>query len=156
MTKKILWALFISILPIVELRGAIPVATAMNLPFWTTFTVCVIGNMIPVPFILILVKKIIHLMQNCKVEFFKKIADFIVRKGEKNKDKVTKYATIGLMLFVAVPLPGTGAWTGALVAAMLEMKFKYAMLSIALGVVIAGLIVSGISYGVLGFLSFLL
>ena len=154
--KKILWALFISMLPIIELRGAIPVAAAMELPFWTTYAVCVVGNLIPVPFILVLIKKIIHVMQNCKIVFFRKIADFIVRKGEKNKDKVTKYATVGLMLFVAIPLPGTGAWTGALAAAMLDMKFKYAMLSIVLGVLIAGLIVSGISYGVLGFLSFLL
>lgn len=156
MTKKILWALFISILPIIELRGAIPVAAAMKLPFWITYLVCVVGNLLPVPFILILVKKIIHAIQNCKITFFKKIADFIVRKGEKNKDKVTKYATVGLILFVALPLPGTGAWTGSLVAAMLDMKFKYAMLSVVIGVLIAGLIVSGVSYGVLGFLSFLL
>ena len=154
--KKILWALFISMLPIIELRGAIPVACAMKLPFWVSYVVCILGNLIPVPFILILVEKVIHFMQSSKVKLFKKVADFLVSKAEKNKDKVTKYATLGLMLFVAIPLPGTGAWTGALVAAVLDMKFKYAMLSIVLGVLIAGLIVGGISYGLLGFLSFLL
>ena len=154
--KKILWAFFISMLPIIELRGAIPAAYLMKLPFWVTFTTCVIGNLLPVPFILILVEKIIHILQNCKIDFLKKIADFIVRKGEKNKDKVTKYATLGLLAFVAIPLPGTGAWTGALVAAMINMKFNYAMISIVLGVLIAGIIVSAISYGLLGFLAFLI
>ena len=154
--KKILWALFISMLPIIELRGAIPVACAMQLPFWMSYVICTLGNLIPVPFILILIEKIIHMMQNSKVKLFKNVADFLLSKAEKNKDKVTKYATLGLMLFVAIPLPGTGAWTGALVAAVLDMKFKHAMISIVLGVLIAGLIVSGISYGVLGFLSFLL
>ena len=154
--SKILWVFFISMVPLIELRGAIPAGTAMGLPFWLNFAICVIANIIPVPFILILIRKILHFMQNCNVKFFRKVADFVIRKAEKNKDKITKYATLGLFLFVAIPLPGTGAWTGALAAAMLDMKFKYAMLSIVLGVLIAGLIVSGISYGVLGFLSFLL
>lgn len=153
--SKILWVLFISMLPIIELRGAIPVGAAMELSMWINYLVCIVGNLIPVPFILILIRKILHYMQTCKVPLFRKVSDFIIRKAEKNKDKITKYATLGLFIFVALPLPGTGAWTGALVAAMLEMKFKNALISIILGVLTAGVVVTAISYGFLGFLSWL-
>ncbi|MBR6558913.1 MAG: small multi-drug export protein [Clostridia bacterium] len=142
-------------LPIIELRGAIPVGVAMELSMWINYLVCIVGNLIPVPFILILIRKILHYMHTCKVPLFRKVSDFIIRKAEKNKDKITKYATLGLFIFVALPLPGTGAWTGALVAAMLEMKFKNALISIILGVLTAGVVVTAISYGFLGFLSWL-
>ena len=141
--------------PLIELRGAIPVGAAMGLPMWLTFVICAVANIVPVPFILILIRRILRFMQSCKIAFFRKVADFVIRKGEKNKDKITKYATLGLFLFVAIPLPGTGAWTGALVAAMLEMKFKNAFISIILGVLLAGVIVTAVSYGFFGFLSWL-
>ncbi len=152
--SNILWMFFISMVPLIELRGAIPFGAGMGIPAWITYLVCTVANMIPVPFILILIRRILEFMQNCRVGLFRKVADFIIRKGEKNKERVTRYATVGLFLFVAVPLPGTGAWTGALVAAMLRMKFKHSIISIGLGVLAAGVIMLILSYGVTGIISF--
>lgn len=152
--KNYLYILLISIVPLIELRGAIPVGTALGLAWYANLALCVIGNMIPVPFILFFIEKIFAFMK--RYEKLGKIAVFFEEKGEKNKEKVTKYATWGLLVFVGVPLPGTGAWTGALVAALLKMDKKTAILSIFGGVVLAGIIVTLISYGVLGFLNFLL
>ncbi len=141
-------------LPIIELRGAIPVGAGLGLPWLESFLVSIAGNMLPIPFILLFIKKILQFMQNQpKLE---KIANWVLDKAEKRTDKVTRYESLGLMIFVAIPLPGTGAWTGALIAALLGMRFRYAMISIFAGVLIAGAIVTGISYGVLGFLEFLL
>ena len=152
--KNYLYILLISMVPLIELRGAIPVGTALGLAWYANLALCVIGNMIPVPFILFFIEKIFAFMK--RYEKLGKIAVFFEEKGEKNKEKVTKYATWGLLVFVGVPLPGTGAWTGALVAALLKMDKKTAILSIFGGVVLAGIIVTLISYGVLGFLNFLL
>ena len=140
--------------PIIELRGAIPMGAALDIPFYINYVVCVIGNMIPVPFILLFIRQILHWMK--KVPKLAKIAIWVESKAEKNKAKVLKYATFGLYVFVALPLPGTGAWTGALVAAMLDMRMKKSIPAILFGVMTAGVIMSLASYGAIGFLKFLL
>ncbi len=139
---------FCSMIPIIELRGAIPLGTALGLPWWLNYLLAVAGNMLPVPFILLFIKKIIAWMTTCRVKFFSKIGNWIAKKAEKNRDKIEKYSFWGVCLFVAVPLPVTGAWTGSLVAATIDMKFWKAMLSCLFGVMIAGVIMSLASYGV--------
>ena len=145
---------FISMLPIIELRGAIPVGAAAGLAWYTNYLLCCIGNLLPVPVILFFVEIVLNFMK--KIKHLDKIAFWVEEKAEKHKDKVTRYATWGLFLFVAVPLPGTGAWTGSLIAALIKMNKKTAFLSVLSGVLCAGAVVTLISYGVLGFLSFLL
>jgi uncharacterized membrane protein len=140
--------------PIIELRGAIPMGAALDIPFHINYLVSVVGNMIPVPFILLFIRHVLHWMK--KVPKLDKIALWIENKADKNKAKVLKYATFGLYVFVALPLPGTGAWTGALVAAMLDMRMKKSIPAIFLGVMTAGVIMTLASYGAIGFLKFLL
>ena len=142
------YVLLISMFPIIELRGAIPVAFALGLPLVPSFIVSVIGNLLPVPFILWLITPFCNWLK--KTRLFKWFPEFLERKVDKNKEKVTKYAKWGLLLFVAIPLPGTGAWTGALIASFLDFKFKDALFSIIAGVLVAGSIMSLVSYGVLG------
>ena len=149
-----LYVFLCSMVPIIELRGAIPIGAALGLPVYVNYIISVIGNIIPVPFILLFIRAILQWMK--KVPKLNKIAVWVEEKAEKNKSKVLKYATFGLFVFVAVPLPGTGAWTGALVAAMLDMRMKRAFPAILFGVMCAGVIMSLASYGVLSFLSFLL
>ena len=151
---KYLYTFFISMLPIIELRGAIPVGAASGLPWYINYLLCCIGNMLPVPFILFFVQYVLNFMK--RIRHLDRIAFWVEEKAEKYKGQVTKYATWGLLLFVAVPLPGTGAWTGSLVAAFIKMEKKTAFFSVLGGVLIAGVIITLISYGVLGFLSFLL
>lgn len=139
--------LFCSMLPIIELRGAIPMGAALGLPWWQTYLIAVVGNMLPVPVILLFVKSVLNWMAGCKVKFFNRIAGKLFEKAEKNRDKIEKYAFWGLTLFVAIPLPATGAWTGTLVAALFDMKFWRSMLSTLVGVLIAGVVMTLISYG---------
>ena len=148
------YTFFISMVPVIELRGAIPVGQALGLSFWECFFISVVGNMLPVPIILLFVRFVLNWMKG--VKHLDKIANWVFNKAEKHSGKVTKYATWGLFLFVAVPLPGTGAWTGSLIAALLDMRLKKALPSVLAGVIVAGLLVSSISFGVLGFLDFLL
>ena len=143
-----LCVLFCSMLPIIELRGAIPMGAAMGLPWWQNYLIAVIGNMLPVPIILLFVKSVLNWMAKCRVQFFNKIAAKLFEKAEKNREKIEKYAFWGLALFVAIPLPATGAWTGTLVAALFDMKFWKSLLSALIGVIIAGIIMTLISYGV--------
>lgn len=150
---KELCVFFCSMIPIIELRGAIPLGAAIGLPWWQSYILSVLGNMVPVPFILIFIKKIISWMSRSKVKIFNKFAGFLNRKAEKNRAKIEKYSFWGVCLFVAVPLPVTGAWTGSLVSAMIEMKFWKAVVSALLGVMIAGVIMSLVSYGVLAVFS---
>ena len=135
----------ISMIPLIELRGGIIWGAAAGLGLWENMIACIIGNIIPVPFILLFIRKILHLMK--MVPRLSKIAVWVEEKADKNKDKVTKYATWGLLLFVGIPLPGTGAWTGALVAAMMNMRLKYAIPSILGGLVLASVIMSLGAYG---------
>ncbi len=143
---KIITTLFISMVPVVELRGAIPYATGMGLSPWIAIPVAMIGNLIPIPFIILFIKKIFAWMRKVSPKL-NGIVDRMEAKAEKNKEKVLRYAFWGLVLFVAIPLPGTGAWTGALVAAMLDMPLKKAFPSVVLGVLIAGIVVAFVSYG---------
>ena len=151
--KNYLWVFFLSMVPVLELRAAIPVGATLGLEWVANYLICVIGNMIPVPFILLFIRHVLEWMK--KVPHLNKIAISVENKAQKNTPKVQKYASLGLLIFVALPLPGTGAWTGALVAAMLDMRMKYAIPSIFCGVLIAGLIMSLASYGLVSFLTFL-
>ncbi len=145
------WCVFFcSMIPIIELRGAIPMGFAFGLPWWQSYILSVIGNMLPVPFILLFIKAFLGWAAKSKIKFFNKLAAWLNRRVEKRRDKIEKYSFWGVCLFVAVPLPVTGAWTGSLVAAMIDMKFWKALLSALLGVMIAGVIMTVISYGLLG------
>ena len=143
---KILMTFIISMVPVIELRGAIPMATARGLDAWIAIPVAILGNLLPIPFIILFIKKIFAWMRKVS-PFLNKVVDKMEAKAEKNKAKVLRYAFWGLVIFVAIPLPGTGAWTGALVAAMLDMPLKKAFPSIVLGVLIAGVVISFASYG---------
>lgn len=143
---KMLVTLFVSMVPIIELRGAIPIATGLGLSPWIAIPIAIVGNLIPVPFIILFIKKIFAWMRKVSPKL-NGIVDKMEAKAEKNKAKVLKYAFWGLVLFVAIPLPGTGAWTGALVAAMLDMPLKKAFPAIVIGVLGAGVIISFVSYG---------
>ena len=140
--------------PVIELRGAIPVGASFGLPLWVNFALCVAGNFLPVPFILFFIRRILKWMKG--VKRLDKIAIWVENKAHKHTHKMQKSLMFGLFVFVAIPLPGTGAWTGALFGAMLDARMKYALPAIFAGVVVAGLLVSGISYGFLNFLQFLI
>lgn len=146
----------ISMVPLIELRGAIPYGLALGLDPFLTYALAIVGNCLPVPFILFFIRKILAWMQASRVSFFRKVATFVVEKGQRGFHKVQKYAVFGLFLFVAVPLPGTGAWTGSLIAALLDMRKRYAFPSVFLGVLCAGILMSLITGGVLAGLDFLL
>ena len=152
---KELCVFFCSMLPIIELRGAIPMAFAFDIPWWQAYLLSVVGNLLPVPFILLFINAIIKWMSKSNVKFFNKIANFLLKRVEKKRDKIEKYSFWGLCLFIAIPLPVTGAWTGSLVAAVIGMKPWKAFLSALLGVLIAGAIVTLIVYGGIGFLAWL-
>lgn len=137
-----------SMLPIIELRGAIPLAAGLGLPWWQAYIFAVIGNMIPVPFILLFIKKIIAWMQKSRIKFLNRFASWLMRKVEKNRGKIEKYSFWGVALFVAIPLPVTGAWTGSMIAAVIDMKFHKALISALIGVMIAGVIMTLGAYGV--------
>ena len=153
MLKSYLIVFFISMLPLVELRGAIPVGIGMGLPILPTYLVCVVGNMLPVPFIILFIRQIFAWMRR----HMPKLDGFVAKiesKAHLKGETVQKYGPLGLLIFVAIPLPGTGAWTGALVAAMMEMRLKRAFPAIVIGVVIAGVIVSIVTYGAQAIFSF--
>lgn len=195
-----LYVFLISMLPFIELRGAIPVGAALGMPFYTNFPIAIIGNMLPVPFILLFIPKILDFLERFKL--FRPIVAWLRRTADKHSKKVIKedsheYTAVaeevsessavaeevpkidttaekrekkkatraslmtpaiflGLMLFVALPIPGTGAWSGSLVAALFSLSKKYAFLAVLFGVIICALIMTLASYGVLGFLSFLI
>ena len=142
---KILTTILVSMVPVIELRGAIPIGVARGLPFWVAVLVSVIGNLVPVPFIIIFIKKIFAFMRE-KMPKLNGLVTRLENKANSKSETVQKYAFWGLFIFVAIPLPGTGAWTGALIAAMLEMPLKKAFPSIMLGVLSAGAIVTFITY----------
>lgn len=138
-------AFVISLFPVLECRGGMIAARLMEIPFVTAFLICYVGNMLPIPFIILFIRKIFDFLRRFK--FFEKIIVKLEAKTDKNKDKILKYKSWGLLLFVAIPLPGTGGWTGALMAALLDIRFKRALPIIALGVLIAGFIMSALTYG---------
>ena len=138
--------MLLSMIPVTELRAAIPIFIAKGMQPFMAYVMAVIGNLIPVPFILALSRPIFKWMRKRKC--LKRIVDALDRKIEKNKNKVLRYEFWGLALFVAIPLPGTGAWTGAFIASILDLRYKKALPSIGIGVVTAGLIITLISSGV--------
>lgn len=142
---NILLTILIAMVPVIELRGAIPIGVANGLEPWLATLLAIIGNLIPIPFILLLLTKIFDWLRDKK--YTKKMIAWLEKKAEKNRKKVDKYGWLGLIILVAIPLPGTGAWTGALVASVFKMKFKPAILSIITGVIIAAIIVFTITYG---------
>ena len=148
--KTYLWVFLISMIPIIELRGAVPRGVARGLPFWPTYFVCVLGNMVPVPFILFLVKPILQAMQKINIKFINKIAKFFLEKGHKAGAKFGDAKYLALYAFVAVPMPGTGAWTGTLAASLLDLDKGKSMIAVLLGVMTAGVIMGIVSFGVLG------
>lgn len=148
---KYLLVFLISMVPIIELRGAIPVALGMGIDALPAYIICVLGNMVPVPIIYFFARK--FLIWGAKQKYIGKFCGFFLTKGEKAGQKlVAKTGRYGLfmalLLFVGVPLPGTGAWTGTLAASFLDMGFKSTVLSVSLGVILAGIIMGLGSAGV--------
>ncbi len=145
MVGAILTTFFVAMVPVIELRGALPIGVGMGLAPLLATAIAVIGNLVPIPFILVLLQYIMELMRKWK--WSKKIVTWLEKKVEKNRAKVDKYGWWGLMILVAIPLPGTGAWTGALVASCLEMDKKKAFSAITVGVLVAAVIVLAVTYG---------
>ncbi len=138
--------IFVSLLPILELRGGLVAAALLHIAYGVALPVCIIANILPIPFILLFIKKIFKWMRRFKP--FEKLVDKLEHKAMSKSDQVKKYEFWGLVLFVGIPLPGTGAWTGALIAALLDVDFKKSILAIFLGVLLAAAIVSFITYGI--------
>ena len=150
-----LWKLFlISMLPVIELRGGIPVGMAMELPFWQVYLVCVLGNMVPVPFLIKFSKELVSWLAKKRVlgDFFQRLID----KADAKAKSIGRYELLGVMLFVALPWPGTGAWTGSLVAALLRLRLFSAILAVLAGVLLCGLIMGVLSFGLLEAIGFAL
>ncbi len=144
---KYLIVLLVSMVPIVELRGAIPIAAGMGLPMVTSYIICVIGNMLPVPIIFLFARKVLIWGADKKYigKFFSWCIDKGERGGEKLKSKAGRGLYVALMLFVGIPLPGTGAWTGTLAASFLDMDFKKSVIACMGGVLLAGIIMGVLS-----------
>ena len=146
MFKAAIITFLTAMVPVIELRGAIPYGVIAGLSVPAAFILSVIGNLVPIPFAVVFTRKIFEWLRTVN-KFFDNIVKKLEAKADKNKDVVMRYEFWGLVLLVAIPLPGTGAWTGALVAAMMDMRLKRAMPAITLGVLIAGVIVTTITYG---------
>ena len=148
-SNGILLTFLISMVPVLELRAAIPLGVSMGLSHLTALLVSIVGNLVPVPFIILFVRRVFDWLQD-KSPRLKRLVQRLEKRAESKKGIVEKWAFWGLMFLVAIPIPGTGAWTGALVAALMDMRLKKAMPAIAAGVVAAGLIVMTVTYGVTG------
>lgn len=152
MLKKYLYIFFISMVPLVELRGAIPVSQVMGLPFLQSYIVCIVGNMLPVPIIYLFARTVLEWGADKPLigGFF----NFCLEKGEKGGKKLQEKAGRGLflalLLFVGIPIPGTGAWTGTLAASILDMDFKSSVMAVMLGVLLAGIIMGVASVTAVG------
>lgn len=150
MLKKYLYIFLISMVPLIELRGAIPVSQGFQLPLLQSYIVCVIGNMLPVPVIYLFARKVLEWGKDKK--YIGKFFIFCIEKGhkggEKLKEKAGRGLFVALLLFVGIPLPGTGAWTGTLAASFLDMGFKKSVIAVLLGVLLAGVIMGIASAGV--------
>jgi len=145
---KFIATLFISMVPVIELRGGLPYGIGFGLDYPLALTAALLGNMVPVPFILVYISRIFLWLRGRH----KKLDDFITKlevKAHLKSETVEKYGPLGLLLFVAIPLPGTGAWTGALVAALMNMKVKHALPCVFLGVCIAAAIITAVTFGVI-------
>ena len=136
-----------SMVPIIELRGAVPYGVTMGMPLLPVLIVSILGNMVPVPFIILFIRKIFEWMKK-REGFMKNVAVKMEERALAKEGIIQKYAAFGLYVLVAIPLPGTGAWTGALVAAIFRLKLRYAFPIILAGVATAGVIMTVISFGV--------
>ena len=148
MLTKYLWIFFISMVPIVELRGAIPVSQMMGLPIVASYIICIIGNMLPVPIIYLFARKVLVWGSNKPVigGFFSWCMEKGEHGGQKLQAKAGKGLFVALLLFVGIPVPGTGAWTGTLAASILDMDFKSTVAAVMLGVLLAGIIMMTLSF----------
>ncbi len=138
----------VSMLPVLELRGGLIAAKLLDIEFFRAFVICFIGNMLPIPFILLFIRKIFNWLK--KIRKINKVIERLEARSIRKADGVKKYRLWGLLFFVAIPLPGTGAWTGALIADLLDIRIKHSLPTISVGVFIAGIIISILSYGLLG------
>ena len=142
----LLSTILVSMVPVLELRFGIPWGVAMGLPHWAAFLAAVVGNMIPLPFIIVYIRRIFKWMRR-HMPRLDRLVDRLEARAHLKGRTVSKYKYLGLMIFVAIPLPGTGGWTGALIAAFLDMRLRSALPSIFGGVLIAGFLITGLTYG---------
>ena len=145
--KNGIYVFLISMLPIVELRGSIPWGVSQGIPLWAVLLVSIVGNMVPVPFIILFIRPIFNWMKK-KSKWMAKIVEKLEARAANKHEMIVKYQMLGLFILVAIPLPGTGAWTGALVASLFDLRLKNAVPVILAGVTAAGVIMSIVSYGV--------
>ena len=138
----------ISLMPILELRGGLLAASLLHVEFVKAVVICVIGNLLPIPIVLLFLEKVLEILAKWNVT--KKIVTWLEKKVDSKRDQIDKYGYLGLVLFVGIPLPGTGAWTGSLLAVMLGLDKKKSFVCILLGVILAAIIMSIVSYGILG------
>ena len=146
--KEIL-VFIISLLPILELRGGLLAAALIGLDPVKSYIISIIGNVLPVPFILLLITKILAWMRDSKIKLFNKVANWLDEKVEKHKGQIEKFGYLGVVLFVGIPLPGTGAWTGSLIASVLDMDRKKTFLAVMVGIFMASIIMMLVSFGFL-------
>jgi len=146
--SKELIAFVVSMVPILELRGGLLAASWMHIDMIRAIVICIIGNIIPIPFILLLITKIFNKLKQTRT--FRPMVEKLENKALGKKDQIEKYEFWGLVLFVGIPLPGTGAWTGALIASLLGIRFRKAFPAIILGILLATCIMTIVSYGILG------
>ena len=138
----------ISMIPILELRGGLIAASLLGIPMWTAVAFCIIGNILPIPFILLFIEKILNWMEGCKVGWMRKLAIWLKERGTgKKAESIRKYEFVGILLFVGIPLPGTGAWTGSLIASLLHVSRKKSVPAIFLGLIMATVIMCLLFYG---------
>ena len=138
----------ISLMPILELRGGLLAASLLDVEYITAAVICVLGNVLPIPFVLLFLRYVLDILS--KWNNTKKIVNWLEKKVESKREQIDKYGYLGLILFVGIPLPGTGAWTGSLLAVMLGLSRKKSFVCILLGVLLAAIIMSILSYGILG------
>lgn len=152
MLKHYLIIFFISMVPLIELRGAIPYAVGFDLPLLPSYMICILGNMLPVPIIFLFARKVLEWGADKPVigKFFTFCLEKGHKGGEKLQEKAGKGLFVALLLFVGIPVPGTGAWTGTLAASLLDMDFKSSVIAVLLGVVLAGVIMGLVSAGLFG------
>jgi uncharacterized membrane protein len=145
------WICFIvSMIPLIELRGGLIVSRILNVSLWKAIIFCITGNIIPIPFILLFIKRILKWMKNIKFLGINKFANWLENRANKKSDALKKGEFLGLMLFVGIPIPGTGAWMGSLMAALFDIKLPKAVIAELCGLILATIIMSLLSYGALG------
>lgn len=138
----------ISLFPILELRGGLLAARLLQVPYLQALVLCVVGNILPIPFILLFIRKIFALMK--KTRLFCPLVEWLEKKAMGKSDRIRKYEFLGLVLFVGIPLPGTGGWTGALIASLLQIDIRKSSVAILIGIAMAAVVMSVVSYGLMG------